>query len=142
MNEERVYQHLGLGRIRVLQQVRNPYDASYFQPPTNVYETDESIVVTVEVAGLEAEAYEVSLFRSEQLLTISGRRHLPVSDSRVTYHRLEIPQGSFLCEVYLPGGLSDADEAKAVYEHGFLVITLPKAKSKAIPVREVKVAGE
>lgn len=142
MDEERVYQHLGLGRIRVLQQGSVSLGANHFQPPANVYETEDSIVVTVEVAGLEAEAYEVSLLRAEQLLTVSGRRQLPVSDSRVTYHRLEIPQGTFLLEVYLPKALADAEEATAVYEDGFLVITLPKARLRSIPVQATQVADE
>lgn len=137
MNDEILYQHLGLGRVRMLQQNRSVFDATYFHPPTNVYETNDSIVVTVEVAGLEDGGYEVSLSKADRLLTVSGRRHLPVADAKVTYHQLEIRQGGFVTQVHLSWNLSDSEEATAAYEDGFLVISLPKAKPKSVSVRIV-----
>jgi HSP20 family protein len=135
MVDEFLYQHAGLGRIRILQRGRTAYDATYFRPPTNVYETEGAVVVTVEVAGLEEEAFSVTLANTERLLTVSGKRHLPSVESRVTYHQLEIQQGGFVSQVYLPAALADADSATATYADGFLVITLPKISPRQVPVR-------
>ena len=135
MVDDFLYQHAGLGRIRILQRGRDIYDGAYFRPPTNVYETEDAVVVTVEVAGLEEDAYSVTLANAERLLTVSGKRHLPSVESKVTYHQLEIQQGGFVSQVYLPTTLADADDATATYLDGFLVITLPKASPRQVPVR-------
>lgn len=135
MVDEFLYQHAGLGRIRILPRGRDAYDATYFRPPTNVYETEDAVVVTVEVAGLEENAFNVTLAHAERLLTVSGKRHLPSSESKVTYHQIEIQQGGFVSQVYLPATLADADDATATYVDGFLVVTLPKAGPRQVPVR-------
>ncbi len=135
MVDEFLYQHAGLGRIRVLQRRRDALEGAYFRPPTNVYETDDAVVVTVEVAGLEPDAFQITLAAAERLLTVSGKRHLPTVEGKMTFHQLEIQQGGFVSQVYLPAALADADNASATYVDGFLVINLPKAMPQQVPVR-------
>jgi HSP20 family molecular chaperone IbpA len=141
MKDESLYEHAGLGRIRIHQRGRDVYEGAYFRPPTDVCETDDSVVVTVEVAGLEDGAYAVTLSNADRTLTVSGRRHLPGVEARVTYHQLEIQQGKFVSQVYLPWALSDTEEVTASYVDGFLVVNLPKARPRQVPVRAV-VAGQ
>lgn len=137
MNDDILYQHVGLGRVRTLHHARVVQDATYFRPPTNVYETEDAVVVVVEVAGLEEGDYMVTLSDDDRTLTVSGRRHLPNAEARVVYHQLEIAQGRFITQAYLPWPLAGPEEATAIYEDGFLVINLPKAKPKHIRVRPI-----
>jgi len=101
-----------------------------WRPPTDVYETDASAVVIVEIAGLSEENYEISL--TGRVLVVSGERRDPAE--KLTYHQMEIQYGRFRTEVHLPWALEGAEQA-ASYEDGFLTIKLQKAQTRRVPVR-------
>ena len=103
-----------------------------WRPPTDVYETDECAVVTVEIAGLTDGDYAVSL--SGRTLTVSGERRDPAE--KLAYQQMEIRYGRFRADVHLPWAL-DLDEQQATYENGLLRITLRKAQSRRVPVQTV-----
>lgn len=138
MSEHSLYRHVGLGRLEMLQRGPSPFEGTHFHPPTNVYETESSIVVVVEIAGLHEGDYEISLSNGDRLLTIMGRRQPVDSEtSKVTYHRLEIQYGSFVTQADLPWPIEATSEATAAYGDGFLVVTLPKARTRQVPMRVV-----
>lgn len=103
-----------------------------WRPPTDVYETDECAVVTVEIAGLTDGDYAISL--NGRTLTVSGERRDPAE--KLGYQQMEIRYGKFRTEVHLPWAL-DLEEQRATYEDGLLRITLPKAQSRRVPVQTV-----
>lgn len=136
MNDLDLYRQLGLGRWQMLQRGASSFEATHFHPPTNVHETEESVVITVEVAGLREGEYEIVLSEAERVLTIVGRRQPPLAEgNKVVHHRLEIQAGSFAVQVDLPAALEQGGQADASYVDGFLVVTLPKAKARHVPVR-------
>lgn len=94
-----------------------------WRPPTDVYETDDAIIVKVEIAGMSPEDIQISFV--DHLLTVQGVR--PDVDAKNSYHCLEIPYGEFDTEVLLSGTF-DEDAIDARYENGFLRIVLPKVK--------------
>lgn len=100
-----------------------------WRPPTDVYETEEAIVVRVEVAGMREADFTISLV--ERNLTIHGIRQ--DTSERRAYHQLEIAFGEFHTEVELPYQVI-SDKVEATYRDGFLRITLPIAKPKHIKV--------
>lgn len=102
-----------------------------WRPPTDVYETEESVVVKVEIAGMSERDFTVSL--SNRTLTISGVRRDP--ESKLSYQQLEIPYGHFSTEVFLPYSV-ERNEIGAMYENGFLTVTLPKLKPRHIPIAD------
>jgi len=104
-----------------------------WQPPTDVYETDDSAVVIVEIAGLRPGDYQVSLIG--RVLEVSGERRDPAA--KLAYQQMEIRYGKFRTQVQLPWALDQTDPV-AVYEDGFLKITLRKAQARRIPVRVVR----
>jgi HSP20 family protein len=93
-----------------------------WSPPTDVFETETSFVVRVEIAGMRDQDFSVTL--DNNYLTISGVR--PDVPERRAYHQMEIRSGEFNAVVSLPGDV-DIDQSTAEYEDGFLTITLPKA---------------
>lgn len=103
-----------------------------WRPPTDVYETDDYVVVKVEVAGMAKNDFIISF--SNHVLTITGTRLDPAS--KLAYQQLEIPYGDFRTEVYLPWAI-DHDDVEATYEDGFLKVVLPKARSQKIHVVEI-----
>ena len=103
-----------------------------WRPPTDVFETDDAVIVRVEIAGMRDADFVVALH--DHLLTISGQRADPAA--KVAYHQLEVRYGEFRTEVYLHWAVEQGDIA-AVYQDGFLIVTLPKAKVRHVHVQDV-----
>jgi len=107
-----------------------------WRPPTDVYETDDCVVVKVEIAGMEEGDFTISL--SDRNLIITGVRHDPLAEAQgltLSYQQMEIRYGEFKTEVYLPWTIVE-EEIEATCEEGFLKVVLPKAKAQEVPVVE------
>ncbi|MGI9149640.1 MAG: Hsp20/alpha crystallin family protein [Chloroflexota bacterium] len=106
-----------------------------WSPTLDMYETQDCIVVLLDLAGVEAEKTEVHI--QPHLLTVRGLRHERharcAANEQRSYHALEIPYGRFERSVPLPPG-TDTDAARANYRDGLLEITLPKRLSSRIPI--------
>ena len=93
----------------------------HFVPPTDVIELEDRILVIVEIAGMRANDFTVSLLNRQ--LVISGTRERP-SVPNAAYHQVEIGYGEFRVELQLPH-LVERDEVNATYRDGFLQVELP-----------------
>jgi HSP20 family protein len=101
-----------------------------WSPPTDVYETDVSFVVRVEVAGMREADFSIGV--EKNILVISGVR--VDAQERRAYHQMEIRFGEFSTGVELPPGV-DFNKADAEYEDGFLTVILPKLKPTTTKVQ-------
>jgi len=106
--------------------------AHAWRPPTDVYETDENVIVRVEVAGMKETDLSVSL--ADGVLIITGVRHDP--SPKVVYHQMEIRYGDFRTEVFLHWAVEQENVA-ATYSDGFLQVTLPKVGARRVRVVQV-----
>ena len=106
--------------------------AHAWRPPTDVYETDESVVVRVEVAGMKETDFSISL--ADRVLIITGIRQDPIP--KVAYHQMEIRYGDFRAEVFLHWAVEQEDIV-ATYSDGFLQVALPKASARRVRVVQV-----
>jgi HSP20 family protein len=106
-----------------------------WSPALDMYETQDAIVVLLDLAGVEADKTEVHT--QPHLLTVRGvrreRHGRYVADEQRSYHALEIPYGRFERTVHLPPG-TDTDAASARYRDGLLEITLPKTLPSQVPI--------
>ncbi len=94
-------------------------------PAINVWEKEDSLIVTTEVPGIDPENINVSVTGAN--LTISGISKADPIKEGETYLRQERELGSFQRNVQLPFQVNpQAVEAK--YEKGILKITLPRQK--------------
>jgi len=102
-----------------------------WRPPTDVFETEDAVMVRVEIAGMLENDFSIIL--DGRYLSVRGIR----SDvlERRAYHQMEIRFGEFVSDVELPYQIS-ASEIEAVYSNGFLQIRLPKARPVRISVEE------
>jgi HSP20 family molecular chaperone IbpA len=64
-------------------------------------------------------------------LTISGFRHDPAE--KRAYQRMEVLYGQFETEAHLERAV-DEGRIEAVYEDGFLIVRMPTAKPRQVPV--------
>lgn len=96
-----------------------------WRPPTDMYETEKTYAVRVEIAGMQDAELNIAIEGRE--LAIYGLRQPP--SEHAAYHQLEVRFGEFLSVVELPG-MIDIDSIKAEYKDGFLLVTLPKAGTR------------
>ncbi len=105
--------------------------SSIWRPPTDVYETEDKVIVRVEIAGMSSEDLVVNFEHGQ--LTIQGSRS-EVAEKRA-FHQMEIHFGEFLTEVEIPIPI-DLAKIEAAYQDGFLRVTLPKAVPKHIKINQ------
>jgi HSP20 family protein len=101
-----------------------------WSPPTDVFETDASFVIRLEVAGMRHSDFSIDL--QDNFLIISGVRS-ELSERR-TYHQMEIRFGDFSTAIEIPVG-ADVSQAQADYEDGFLNVVIPKIKPTTIDIK-------
>jgi HSP20 family protein len=105
-----------------------------WSPPVDIYETDDALVLTVDVPGVSKD--DVSIEMHQQTLTLKGQRphKAEVKDDR--YHRVERAYGTFQRAFTLPFQV-DQEKVQATYHDGVLELRLPKleaAKPKRIAI--------
>lgn len=92
-----------------------------WRPPTDIYETDATMIVKCEIAGMTLNAFKISFV--DKILTIRGvRKDL---ENKLRYHCLEIPYGEFQLRMLIPGQYS-MKSLEANYIDGYLYVTLTK----------------
>src|SRR5271165_678645 len=86
----------------VLQSRDGPREACW-EPPIDVLETDEEILILVALPGVDPDRVE-AVIEGDGVLSISGQRTLPEELRNARIHRLELPQGRFERRIALPSG--------------------------------------
>ncbi len=110
-----------------------------WRPPTDVYETDEKIVIRMEIAGMKHPDLKVTV--SGSVLVIRGERAEQTSANRTIYQNMEINYGPFERNIRLPGPI-DGDNIKAEYKDGFLEINIPKIQGEGGESKEIEIGVE
>jgi HSP20 family protein len=98
--------------------------SSHWVPNTDVYVTEEMLVIKVELAGMKKEDLELTVEGNR--LTITGHRPDGCRAPKCKFLVMEINYGSFQSVIELPPGY-DLGQAKATYQNGFLRIDVPQA---------------
>lgn len=98
---------------------------SGWTPALDVYEDKEQFVVKAELPGMKREDINVSL--EDGSLTVSGERKNEPKTKDSGVHQSELYFGQFHRSVDLPTVVV-ADQVKAEYRDGILIISLPKAE--------------
>lgn len=97
-----------------------------WEPPADILETGEEVVVIIALPGVEAERAEVMIDGND--LVVGGVRVLPSEFRHALIHRLELPQGRFERRLRLPAGTYR--EVRRAAAAGCLMITLRKAGAR------------
>lgn len=107
-------------------------------PNTDVYATDNGLVIKVELAGMRSENLEINVEGNR--LRISGTRPDGCRSATCNFIVMEITYGAFETVLELPPGY-DLSKARASYLNGFLRIDVPvsapsKSKSGKVSIKE------
>jgi HSP20 family protein len=103
-------------------------------PSIDIAETDNEIVVTAELPGVDQKDVDITI--TDDVLTLKGEKKEEKEIKKENYHRIERSYGGFQRTVTLPTGVQ-ADKAKATYKDGVLTVNVPKteeAKPKQIKI--------
>ncbi|MGH7971991.1 MAG: Hsp20/alpha crystallin family protein [Limisphaerales bacterium] len=110
---------------------------AHWVPNTDVYITDNGLVVKVELSGMRSEHLEITVEGNR--LRISGNRPDGCRAAKCSFLVMEINYGPFESVLEVPPAY-DLSQAKAAYLNGFLRIDVPlavrSAKNTKVPVAE------
>jgi len=102
-----------------------------WRPPTDVFETEEDILVRIEIAGMRENNFSIEL--NGHHLIVKGSRQ-DIIEKR-SYHQMEIRFGEFIIELDITFPIN-SEQVEAVYQNGFLLIRLPKASPRQIHIEK------
>jgi HSP20 family protein len=107
-------------------------------PVLDVYETDESIELLVDVCGVPPEAIRI-LFRGGVVL-IAGEKAPTRTSEEQTFHLVEREFGRFARAVRVTGSF-DVAQARATLRDGELTVLLPKMPERRGQSHRISVTG-
>ena len=122
--------------------LESPLANRFWQPAADVHETEPSIVIKLELAGVTASAVHVSLSGDGRRLSVSGTRTETglERETRTACHQLEIYFGPFERTFLLPPEIEvDRDAITASLKDGFLTITLPRRQRTPVTTRTIPI---
>ena len=93
-----------------------------WEPPVDLYETEEELGILVALPGVEPAHVQVVI--EDGTLIVTGVRALPAADKRSVIRRLEIPHGRFERRIELASGRYELRRRDLV--NGCLLLTLRK----------------
>lgn len=106
-----------------------------FTPGMNVYETEDTFELTMELPGMKKENIDISI--ENNMLNISGERKATREEDGRTYHRVESRFGTFSRNLPLPYNVDD-EEIEASYDNGVLTVNIPKTEQSTGKQIDVK----
>lgn len=114
---------------------RDPGLSWYGDPPIDVYEKDNEIVLSAELPGMTEKDIDINV--EDHTVTIKGERKHEDEVKEEHYHRVERVYGAFERSFTLPAA-ANTRKITAEYKNGVLKLHIPKAKEakpKKIPVK-------
>ena len=94
-----------------------------WQPSADIYETEDAVVVRLELPGVASDEIRVNVDRDR--VRVSGVRRSPDGESIRRLHQAEIAFGPFERSVQISTPF-DRDRVTARLEDGFLEVSVPK----------------
>ena len=108
---------------------RSDEDVSFgvWNPAVDLYEKDDSFVITAELAGVDKDNISIDL--KDGVLTLSGERSDDGEVKEDSYYRRERIYGKFHRAFSLPADVN-SDKIKAEFKDGVLQIEVPKPEER------------
>jgi HSP20 family protein len=104
----------------------NTASEAAWEPPVDVYESDDALVIVVALPGVRASNVEVGA--EGGVLVVRARREPEADSSRLAVRHMEIPYGYFERRIALPAVALEAVSQEL--NHGCLVVRLRKVRQE------------
>ncbi len=103
-----------------------------WQPLYNLYTADDTVVVHLELAGVDLQ--DVVIFLRSRYMFIEGNRIAPpIIEEHCVFHNLEIPYGRFMRRIDFPMPV-ETRQYRYEMQNGVLTIQFKVVEKKIIPV--------
>lgn len=103
-----------------------------FLPALDLYETDESLVLEVDLPGIDPGDVLIRVY--EDIIMIEGVKRKKKEEKRFKYICMERSFESFRRMITIPVPVNPY-EGKASYNDGVITLTFPKLKEKVVKIR-------
>ena len=114
-----------------------PSDAELcWRPATDAYETEDTFVVQMDLAGMDPAGIEI--LADARSLLVRGIRQDTTVPGKKHFHEMEISVGPFARRVSLNVPV-DPGSARAVYRNGFLYVTFAKGSGRGADGRQIAI---
>jgi HSP20 family protein len=114
------------------------WPAGAWQVPTDVFHSDNSLVIRMDLPDVDPDDVEVAV--QESTLLINGSRRFPYDAEKVRFVRRGTFYGDFTQRVNLGKGL-DLESINARYDNGVLELTIPYAQEVQPKKINIEVGG-
>ena len=114
------------------------HEVSNFSPKVDISNTESSMILHVEIPGVNKEDVKISI-NEDRILSIRGEKKQSETQEDHKYIRIERRFGSFNRSFTLPEFINIHD-IQAEFNNGILTITLPKAEPEKPKSIEVPIA--
>ena len=116
------------------EQVAPPGSGQVFSPRTDIFETEDAIMVVADMPGVKDEGLDITLEQNQ--LAIRGKVAAQVSEEYRLTHK-EYDTGHYERHFILPNAVDQA-QIEAALKDGVLELRLPKGKEAALRKIPVK----
>ena len=116
--------------------------SSTWTPSVDIFETENELILTAEVPGVEEDNIEIKI--EDNTLCLNGERKFEKETKEENYHRIERSYGSFYRSFTIPRNV-DQENIRAEHDNGVLRISMPKkpeSKSKTVKVLKTQKKAE
>jgi HSP20 family protein len=96
-----------------------------WKPNTNIIETDDSLIIEIELPGVEKHDVTISLLNNQELVIKGIKKQPRLEHERMTYYLFEREFGTFFKKIVIDFPL-DITRIHSVMENGVLNIQIPK----------------
>ncbi len=110
------------------------FDGGTWTPAVDLFESQDNVILKAELPGVDQS--EIELRVDSDRISIKGKRRMKEAITQEHFHRMERAFGPFSRSFTLPTPV-DAENVKAEFKSGILVVVLPKRidkSSKHIPI--------
>ena len=107
-----------------------------WQPPTDIYETEDEIIVKMSIPGTRPDDIHVVI--ANEILTVSGYISDTSPHERTCFYQVEIRYGHFERSFPIPKPVN-MENIQATYKEGFLMVVLQKAKQQEVKRFSIKI---
>lgn len=110
---------------------RSSAESSGWQPSVDVCETDEALIIEIDLPGVTRK--DVTVEVEGDVLRIGGVRRATITHRGRHYYQVERVTGRFARQLQLPRSV-DREAIRARFRAGILTITLPKHHTESRPI--------
>lgn len=111
-------------------------DYAAWVPLADVYETEENLVIFIELPGLREDEIDISI--SGNTLTIRGERKMDKELQKESYHQIERAYGAFSRRLDIPPGM-ETGKVSASFKDGILTLSVPRREASQPKKIKIKV---